>query len=75
MNDGVGRSGAFGEARRVFERGAMGGDAGGVERLGAHFRARSADDAMAGGEQFGDDGGADEAGGAGEEYAQGRSPG
>ena len=74
MDDGVGLGRAGGEARGVFERAAIGLDAGRVERLGALVRAGEAEHAMADGEQFGNEARADEAGRAGEEYAHGKSP-
>ena len=56
---------------RVFEVAAMDFSARGGESLGARVRARQSEHPMAGVDEFGNDGGTDEAGRAGEKYTQG----
>ncbi len=68
----LGRRGA--EAVEVVERAAPDLDASGRQRGGGRVGPREADDGVAGGKEIGDDGGADVAGGAGDEETHGGLP-
>ena len=65
---------AVAQAFQIFERAAMDLGAGGGERLGAGVRSGRGRAPVARGDQFADDGGADKAGRAGDEYAHVKSP-
>ena len=75
MDDAVGGRGGLLEARDVVEIPATDLGAGRLERRRRAIRTRQADDLVAGGEQFGDDGGANVSGCTGDEDTHENLPG
>jgi hypothetical protein len=74
VDDPVGRGRAGAQAVEVVQRAAVDLRPGGGDRGGRGIRAGEPEDLMARPDQLGDDGGADEAGRAGEENTHERSP-